>query len=424
VARYNSDGSLDSSFGVNGKVTTAVGPTNALANAVQIQPDGKMVAAGYSYTGSYIYQDFALVRYNPDGSLDASFSSGGEVTTPLGGIYDTANAVALQPDGKIVAAGSTQTGFGVDFFGLARYTSSGTLDDSFNGTGKSIISIAGGESVAKAVGVQTDGKIVVAGFAYVGSSTNFALVRCNSDGSLDSSFGSFGRVSTSFGPGNPAYAYSLAIQPDGKILVAGVATIGGVGNMALCRYTANGVLDASFGTGGQVTTQVGFSYDQASAIAVLPSGKIVIAGLSWQGSFDQYAIVRFNPNGSLDSSYGVGGKVVISFEDGYDQANALALDQIGRAVVAGSANDLFGVARLATEPYLEITSINHFSNGQVALEGLGVPGTNLTLRASPDLAPGSFAPLDSVLTDAGGFWQYQDTNTPSLSHRFYRLSYP
>jgi len=424
VARYNSDGSLDSSFGNDGKVTTAVGSTNAAANSVQIQPDGKIVAAGYSYTGFYTYQDFAVVRYNPDGSLDSSFGSGGQVITPLGGVYDAANAVALQPDGKIVVAGSTQTGFGVDFFGVARYTTNGALDGSFGGTGKSILNIAGSESVAKAVGVQIDGKIVVAGFAYVGASTNFALVRFNSDGSLDNSFGSFGRVSTAFGAGNPAYAYCLAIQPDGKVLAAGVATVGGVGQVALCRYTTNGVLDTSFGAGGQVTTQVGLSYDQANAVAVLPNGKIVVAGISWQGSFSQYALVRYNPGGSLDSSYGIGGKVVVSFEDGYDQANALALDQIGRAVVAGNANDLFGVARLASEPYWEITSINHLADGQVVLQGLGVPETNHTLRASPHLAPGSFSTLDSVLTDAGGFWQYQDTNAVGLSSRFYRLSYP
>jgi len=424
LARYNSDGSLDGSFGVDGKLTTAVGSTNAVASAVAIQPDGKIIAAGYSYTGFYIYQDFALVRYNADGSLDSSFGSGGQVVTPLGGIYDDANAIALQSDGKIVLAGPTQTGTGVDNFGVARFTTNGALDSSFGGTGKIITTIAGGESVANGVGIQADGKIVVAGYAYVGANTNFALVRFNPDGSLDNSFGSFGRVSTAFGSGNPAYGYGLALQSDGKIIVAGQVVIGGIGYMALARYATNGALDASFGSGGQVTTQVGLTYDQANAVAVLPNGKIVVAGLSYQGSFDEYAMVRYNPDGSLDSSFGTGGKVIMSFEDIYDNGTALALDQIGRAVVVGVANDLFGVARLASEPFLKITSINQLTDGQVMLQGLGVPDGNHTLRASPNLSPGSFSPLAPITADAGGFWQYLDTSAVGLNSQFYRLSYP
>jgi len=157
---------------------------------------------------------------------------------------------------------------------------------------------------------------------------------------------------------------------------------------------------------------------------VLPNGKIVVAGLSWQGSFDQYAVLRYNPDGSLDNSYGVGGKMIVSFEDGSDIGTAIALDQIGRAVVVGDAYDLFGVARLASEPFLKITSINQLTNGQVMLQGLGVPDGNHTLRASPNLSAGSFSPLDSVTPDAGGFWQYQDTTAVGLNSRFYRLSYP
>jgi len=156
----------------------------------------------------------------------------------------------------------------------------------------------------------------------------------------------------------------------------------------------------------------------------MPNGKIVVSALSSQGVFAKYAAARFNPDGSLDASYGIGGKVLLDFEDGYDSATALALDQIGRAVLVGSANGLFGVARLASEPYLKITSIDAPIGGPVTLLGVGIPLANHTLLTSPNLVPGTFSPLDSVTTDAGGLWEYQDITTAGANTRFYRLTYP
>jgi uncharacterized delta-60 repeat protein len=425
LARYNANGTLDGSFGSLGKVLTAIGPSHAGAESVALQPDGKIVAAGYSYTGTSNYFIIALARYNPNGSPDTAFGSGGQVLTTLVGYYDAAMSVAVQPDGRIVTAGySYNLGLFTADFAVLRYLPNGTLDSSFGGTGKVTTSIADGFDQGRALVIQPDGKIVVAGSGQVGSNTNFALVRYNSDGSLDPAFGAFGRVSTDFGSGNPSYAVGLALQPDGKLVAAGRVVIGGIGYFALTRYLPSGTLDASFGTGGKVTTQLGLSFDEAEAVAVMPNGKIVATGASWQGAFARDAVVRYNPDGSLDGSYGIGGKVIVSFDDAYDNAWAVAVDQIGRVVLAGDANNLFGVARLTSEPFLKFTSITPTNGGQMLLQGLGVPGTNHTLYASPNLAPGSFSTLAPITTDAGGFWQYLDTSAAGISRRSYRFSFP
>ena len=425
LARYNANGTLDGSFGSLGKVLTTIGPSSAGANAVALQPDGKIVAAGYSYTGTTNYYIIALARYNPDGSSDTSFGTGGQVLTTVAGLYDSATSVAVQPDGKIVAAGySVNIGMFNSDFAIVRYTPNGALDSSFGGTGKVSTSIAGGFDHGSGLVIQPDGKIVVAGSGQVGANTNFALVRYNTDGSLDPAFGLSGRVSTDFGSGSPSYAVGLALQADGKLVAAGRVVVGGVGYFALTRYLPNGTLDAAFGTGGKVSTQLGLSFDEAQAIAVMPNGKIIAAGTSWQGTFARYAVVRYEPDGSLDSSYGVGGKVIVSFDDAGDLASAVALDPIGRVVIAGSANNLVGAARLTSEPFLKFTSITPTNGGQMLLQGLGVPEANHTLYASPNLAPGSFRTLAPVTTDAGGFWQYLDTSAAGVGSGSYRFSFP
>src|SRR5262249_55635336 len=156
-------------------------------------------------------------------------------------------------------------------------------------------------------------------------------------------FGSFGRVTTDFGTGNSSFGNALALQPDGKIILAGRVMLGTLGAVALARYNSDGTLDLSFGTGGKLTTQVGIAYDYANSVAVMPNGKILVAGPSQQGNEDKYAILRYLPNGSLDGSYGIEGKMLVSFADGNDNANAVAIDQIGRAVVAGTAGSIFGI---------------------------------------------------------------------------------
>ena len=330
-----SSGVLDPTFGTGGKVITDFGASNEGIAAVAVQSDGKLVAAGSSYLNG---GDFALARYNPNGTLDTSFGSGGKVRTDFGGYYEGARSVALQADGKIVAAGGSVNPLYNDF-AVARYNSNGTLDTSF-GTGGKVIteffsSFGQASAQAVSVAVQPDGKIVVAGYANIDGGENFALVRYNSDGTLDASFGTAGKVSTPFDPANQGFSYatadSLALQQDGKIVLAGQAYSNGGSDFALARYNSNGTLDTTFGTGGRVITDFATPNDGASSIAVQPDGKIVAAGFL---RF-KLALARYNSSGSLDTSFGTGGKVTTSISGLNDAANFVALQGDGKIVVAG-----------------------------------------------------------------------------------------
>jgi uncharacterized delta-60 repeat protein len=410
LARYNPDGSLDPGFGLSGKVTTPVGTNDSIANAVQIQTDGKIVAAG---TGN---GDFAVARYTTNGSLDTSFGSAGKaITAPAG----AANAMAIQPDGKIIVAG-TRNGH----YSLARYTTNGAPDNSFGGGG-SVSTAIGDTDAAQAVRVQTDGKIVAAGTSVTGSSYDFSLVRYNTNGSLDISFGSFGRVTTDFESGNAGFGYGLAIQPDGRLIVVGgveiPATPGGSVYFALARYATNGTLDSSFGDGGQVITQVEFDDAYATAVTLQPDGKIIAAGQSEIGTNEQYAVVRYYTDGSLDNSYGVGGESVVSFNDGGDDTGtAVALDSEGRAVMAGNAGGLFGVARFLGDPLpapnldISLTAPNTVV--------VSWPSTGGILQQNSNLAANTWTTSGYPGTTFGG--TNCVTITPPAGNLFFRLTNP
>jgi uncharacterized delta-60 repeat protein len=332
LARYNPNGSLDTSFNGTGKVTTAMGASWDSLNDLALQPDGKLVAAGYSQNGFNF--DFALARYNPNGSLDTSFNGTGKVTTPFALYDDKANAVALQPDGKIVVAGHSHNGSNYDF-ALARYNPNGSLDTSFNGTGKVTTPIGSSDDETYALALQPDGKLVAAGLSRTGTGAVFALVRYNPNGSLDTSFNGTGKLTTAIG----AYASvnALAPQPDGKLLAAGIGDNGSHFVFALARYNPNGSLDTSFNGTGKVTTPMGSVQDDAIALARQPDGKLLAAGYSSRGPTDDFALARYNPNGSLDTSFNGTGKVTTAIGSGHDDAYALALQPNGSIVAAGSS---------------------------------------------------------------------------------------
>jgi uncharacterized delta-60 repeat protein len=338
LGRGRRPGDLDPTFGSGGKVTTDFAGGSDVAIGVALQPDGKIVAAGSATPKATIFSDFALARYNSDGSMDATFGSAGKVTTDFGGDGDRADSVALQLDGKIVAAGTTSTPGvgGFSHFALARYNSDGSLDATFGSGGKVITDFGGG---AEAVALQPDGKIVAAGSASPGATIffDFALARYNPDGSLDATFGSGGKVTTEFTGGSDR-ASAVALQPDGKIVAAGTAFTGTSYNVALARYKPDGSLDATFGSGGKVTTEFTGNFDQANAVALQPNGKIVAAGNTGAGTSHDFALARYNPDGSLDATFGSGGKVTTDFTGGSDQATALSLQPNGKIVAAGTAS--------------------------------------------------------------------------------------
>jgi uncharacterized delta-60 repeat protein len=332
VVRYNTDGTLDGTFGTGGKVTTPVGSASDYAEALVVQSDGKLVAAGYSNTGSSY--DFAVVRYNSDGTLDGTFGTGGKVTTPVGSGSDYAEALVVQSDGKLVAAGFYNTGsFNYDF-ALVRYNSDGTLDGTFGTGGKVTTPVGSSGDVAEALVVQSDGRLVAAGSSRNGSYDDFALVRYNTDGTLDGTFGTGGKVTTPVGSSNDG-ARALVVQNDGKLVAAGYSYNGINNDFALVRYNSDGTLDGTFGTGGKVTTAVGSSNNLAFALVVQSDGKLVAAGPSSNGSNDDFAVVRYNSDGTLDGTFGTGGKVTTPVGSSGDVARALVVQSDGKLAATG-----------------------------------------------------------------------------------------
>ena len=347
VARYNTNGSLDKRFGKNGKITTDFFRNVDSISAIAIQPDGRIVVAGFAQLGGAggTPRVFALARYRSDGQPDTSFGNGGALTTSFGGNFAAASAVMVQPDGKIVVAGTVDfnpdvPGSGLDF-ALARYTSSGTLDGSFGKGGKVVFDFFGSFDQANGAVLQPDGKIIVVGSASYDSfnrDIGFALARFNTDGGVDFGFGTGGKQITGFF-GAGAKANGVVLQPDGKFVVAGTASDSATRpvatDIALARYNSDGSLDSGFGSGGQ--TAIPFpdsATEQGNALALLPDGKIIVAGAAFKtfATPPDFALVRYNSDGSLDTSFGT---KTTDVAGDTDEALALAIQSDGKIVAAG-----------------------------------------------------------------------------------------
>ena len=339
VARYNSDGSLDQTFGLNGLATTDFFHGSDSAFDVVVQPNGKIVVAGACDVpvGSSGYESqFALARFTSDGYLDTTFGSAGKVNSDFSSGRDIAFSLALQAHGKIVVAGQVnRKGTNLDF-AVARYNGDGSLDKTFGLAGKVTTDFGGGLDQPHGVAIQSDGKIVVAGIAYtgIGQRPDFAVARYHIDGNPDLTFGLSGKALTPIG--HRSQAYSVALQPDGKIVVAGWAYFPGFAgpSMAVARYNSNGSLDATFGKSGIVAHKIG-SNDYARCVAVQSDGKIVIAGQSKIADNYDFALARYHSEGSPDTTFGSGGVVITDFFGADDFARGLALQNDGKIVVAG-----------------------------------------------------------------------------------------
>jgi uncharacterized delta-60 repeat protein len=343
-----------------------------LAKALVIQPDGKIVVAGCTVNAGNctLGGDILLIRYNTDGSLDTSFGTGGIVTTDiLSGTLDIANGLAIQTDGKLVIAGCTASAGncagGADIL-VARYTITGTLDTSFGTNGLVITDLSGTGSldVAHDVVVQPDGRIVVGGCGAVGigdcaSGGSFAVLRYSSTGLLDPTFSGDGKVITTIFDRN--IIFSVALQPDGKIVAGGCAAMlpssCTAGRFALLRITPSGALDTTFGGSGKRNAEIGpanTGYD----VAVQPDGKIVIVGCAapMTGNCNKgghFGLLRYNPNGDLDVTFDLDGKFHNEVS-AFNVAYAVVIQTDGKIVAVGCSagpssscapGNLFGLAR-------------------------------------------------------------------------------
>lgn len=335
LVRYNSDGTLDNTFGTGGKVITDFGSAIDDCNSVALQPDGKIVAAGCANVSTL---DFALIRYNSNGTVDNAFGSSGKVSTDFGGSDDKINTVIVQADGRIVVGG-TSSDNSDNNFAMARYSTYGTLDNTFGTGGKVITDFVTNSDYGNSLIMQTDGKLLLAGNNANGSNSSdyvFALVRYNSNGTLDNSFGTNGKVTTDFGVYKD-YGNSVAIQADGKIIVGG--TVDFVNDYALARYNSNGTLDNTFGLGGKVTSHLVTNRQYYGAsVAVQMDGKIILAGNSSANNNKDFSMIRYNSNGSVDSTFGVVGEVFTDFGSIDDMAFSLIIQADGKLFLAGQSN--------------------------------------------------------------------------------------
>ncbi|NUQ63357.1 MAG: M28 family peptidase, partial [Pirellulales bacterium] len=413
VVRYNADGSLDTSFDGDGKVTTAVGSgtSDDFVYGVAIQSDGKIVVAGYSWNTSVLKYDIALVRYNSNGTLDTSFSGDGKATTGSDASTIFGLSMAIQPDGKIVvAANSYPNGTTQYDFAVVRFNTSGNLDTTFSGDGKLTTDIAGWD-LAYGVAVQADGKILVAGSSTTSSYTDFSIVRYSASGTLDTSFDGDGKLTTQLDVGNDD-ARAIVVQPDGKIVVAGFSNegLGGPSDFAVARYDANGTLDTSFDGDGKLTTIMSLKGDLGTAMALQPDGKIVVAGYSQNGTGYDFAVARYNPDGSLDSTFDSDGKLTTTMATSDARATSVAIQPDGKIVVAGpsysGSYDLVAVARYFGSGAMDLRSSHgllvtvdagEWGAGQLISAGAGANGLDRLQVGGSD-----FAPSTSYSMDDGG----------------------
>jgi uncharacterized delta-60 repeat protein len=417
-------GDLDTTFGNGGTVITIM-PNKGWGNQIAIQPDGKLVVAGFN--GKDPVTDIAVVRYNTDGSLDTTFGGTGIVTTDFGG-QDYARAIALQSDGKIIAAGS---GGVSNNFALARYNTDGSLDTTF-GTGGMVTTDFGGTDAIRGLVIRpSDKKIVAVGFH--GSTGNFdwALARYFPNGTLDTTFGTGGTVLTDFGAVDQARG--VVLTQGGRFVVAGMTKMSNTkSDFALARYNPNGSLDPTFGVGGKVTTDFG-AFDLARAIVLQPDGKVVAGGYSGccgggrpaiKGQYDpdlaqdglapntasDFAMARYNTNGSLDTTFGPDGtgKVIADLFGNADHARALALQTDGKLIQAGNSATLTGalvdstaVVRYNADGTLDTT----FGNGGIVLTDIA-PGLQEGARDVKVQADGKIVTAGIVGAQSGGGFEY------------------
>jgi uncharacterized delta-60 repeat protein len=349
---FAADGDLDPTFNGTGIVTTNNAPVEEARDLV-IQPDGKIVVAGSAGTSSFFngtLLDFQLARYNPDGSLDTTFGSGGIVTTDIDEI-DTLEAVALQPDGRIVVTGATSSGSVGEKLVLVRYNADGSLDTTFGSGG--IVRMIGGAGVepAQDLVIQPDGRIVVAGGSYdeVSDTIFFTVYRFDTNGSFDATFGSGGIAIAPFsGFAVGHQAYGVALQADGRIVVAGTGRNGAADtDFAVARFNTDGSFDTTFGSGGYAFTDVSGTGedDVARDLVIQPDGKIVVVGYPTESSEGAaFGVTRYNADGSPDTTFGAGGVVVTTIA-GDTQADGVTLGAGGTIVVAGKAMAILRVAR-------------------------------------------------------------------------------
>ena len=329
LLRFNGDGTIDDGFGSNGVVITTF-PYTSIASEIALQSDGKIIAAGHTWGGSQ--NNFALARYNPDGTLDSSFGNSGTVSTSFPERSGVARTLKIQDNGKIIAGGHVYTLYDdFDEFALARYNTDGSLDLTFGSGGQVTTSFgAGTRNWINSIQIQENGKIVAGGF----SNYSGALARYNSTGALDLSFGSNGLVTTDVPNTTQGLINALAISPDGSIFAGGYS-VDTLSDFTVVKYDSQGIPDNTFGVNGILVTQISSENDAITDILIQPDHKILVGGNTSENSVSHFALARFDGTGDPDPTFGTNGVVITQVDPIHSHLESINLQSNGKILAAG-----------------------------------------------------------------------------------------
>ncbi len=420
IARLNASGTYDQSFGTGGKQILNI-PTWGRGVEMILQPDGKILITGHTSPTQDHQFSCSTVRLNSDGSLDTSFNGTGLAVTPLPSGSCFSEAIAVQPDGKIVTAGrlSTNTAGGASGWFTLRYNSDGTADTSYGTNGLSTVIQAGRFNTVKKVMLQPDGKILACGTVQNPSNLDFAIARFNATGGLDTSYG-VGGIASALSPPNE-FASDAVMQPDGKIVFVGNRW----DDFTVARVNTDGTLDTSFGSAGfRVTSESGIK--RPEAVALQPDGKILVGGVITINDLTDYVVARFNSDGSLDQLRPVGkpSKIAARKESVFQPlwgsgglaigGNAIASDTLwnmtvdaaGRVVISGNSyftsnGQPFAISELSLARFLGESAPTANIYGTIKTAG-GMPIRNVSVVLSEG---GLSAPV-YALTNQFGLYSF------------------
>ncbi len=358
VVRYLEDGTLDTSFDGDGIVEIDIDGGNDEARDVLVLGNSNILVAGTAVTGGG--KDFAFALLDPSGKLVASFGDGGKLTINFNNTNDVLSRITLHGD-RIYAVGSSISN-DVEQYAVAAIKTDGTLENAFSGDGKLVFDVDAGQDVATSIAIQSDDKLLVAGYTGIGFAKEFCIVRFKPDGTLDSGFSQDGIVMPDVGTTDDR-AYGIAIQDDQKIVVAG-SSLGETGyDFALVRLGIDGSIDLDFGEDGFAVETIGPFYDDARDMILQPDGKILVTGYAAQAASDaDFGLARFTRDGVLDNTFSGDGKVItiIGSGESEDEAHAIALQPDGKIVIVGEAENSSGNVDFALARYLSgiVTSID------------------------------------------------------------------
>lgn len=355
-------GSPDPAFGGGDGFTTTsfLSGGHAVANAVAVRPDGRIVAVGESWTpGAAQSGVIALARYLPNGDLDPTFGDNGKITAAFPNLSLSANDLSLLPNGKILVCGGAWSD-SEEYFLLGRFNADGAPDTGFDGDGIVLTKVGIASEYGDKMAMQADGKIVVAGYANLGGYAGFAVVRYHPNGALDDSFGDGDGIVTV--PVGESYsgAKEVAIQPDGKIVAAGYAVANGYEDFAAIRFYANGAVDPSFSADGKLIVSLSDKNDRAGGLVLQPDGKVLMAGQAGHASDDsKFGVVRLNANGTPDNGFGDGGTVLFNINNQFESASAMVVHSDGKILIGGCSQ------QNTTGTYIyDFTLVRLTANGQ------------------------------------------------------------